>query len=299
MPDERRRVLVTGATGYIASQLLPTLRARYDLRLCDVRPTTRDGQPVAGVQIADLADPELAKHRHLFDGVNTVIHLAYHRPGGDPDQAYADERVNVDMAYHVYRLTQRAGGRRVVMASSNHAADFYEHPIWRRQLDMIGPDAPRPLSDNYYGWAKEAYEHLGFVFAASGAGEPRLEVVQIRIGAPRPIEVARFFNAERDDPVAYTRDLGAFISPRDLTQLVVRAVETADICNEWGVPFLVVYGISGNTRAFWSIANARRVLGYEPEDDSEVLYADDIRTYLRRSPFAGPLIAGTNRRGGV
>ena len=40
------------------------------------------------------------------------------------------------------------------------------------------------------------------------------------------------------------------------------------------------YGISNNTRAFWSIANARRVIGYEPEDDSEQLFADDIHSYL-------------------
>ncbi len=32
--------------------------------------------------------------------------------------------------------------------------------------------------------------------------------------------------------------------------------------------------------AFWSIANARRVIGYEPEDDSEQLFADDIHRYL-------------------
>src|SRR5687768_2225278 len=123
MPDDRRRVLVTGATGYIASQLLPTLRARYDLVLCDVRAADRDGRPVEGVRVADLADPDLTKHRDLFAGVDAVIHLAYHRRSGDPEQDYADERANVDMAYHVYKLTQRAGGRRVVMASSNHAAD--------------------------------------------------------------------------------------------------------------------------------------------------------------------------------
>ena len=50
--------------------------------------------------------------------------------------------------------------------------------------------------------------------------------------------------------------------------------------NEYGVPWLVVYGISNNTRAFWSLANARKVLGYEPEDDSEVKFADEIRGFL-------------------
>jgi nucleoside-diphosphate-sugar epimerase len=294
----RRRVLLTGATGYIASQILATLRERYDLVLCDVRATDRQGEAVAGVQIADLADPDLSKSRHLFEGVDTVVHLAYNHRSRDPERDYFDERVNIDMAHNVYKLTQQAGGRRVVMASSNHAADFYEHLIWERRIDRIGPDAPRPLSDNYYGWAKEAYEHLGFVFATGGGGAPRLEVVQVRIGAPRPISAELYFNAERDDPVAYTRDLGAYISPRDLTQLFVKSVDAADVRNEWGVPFQVFYGISGNTRTFWSIANARKVIGYAPEDDSEHVFRDGIVAHLTRSPFAGELIVGQNRRGG-
>ena len=43
MTDRRRTVLLTGATGYIAGQLLPALRERYDRRHVDVRYTDRDG----------------------------------------------------------------------------------------------------------------------------------------------------------------------------------------------------------------------------------------------------------------
>jgi len=31
---------------------------------------------------------------------------------------------------------------------------------------------------------------------------------------------------------------------------------------------------------FWSLANARKILGYEPEDDSEVKFAKDIQEFL-------------------
>ena len=41
----------------------------------------------------------------------------------------------------------------------------------------------------------------------------------------------------------------------------------------------MVYGISNNTRAFWSLANARSVLGYEPEDDAEVKFAEDVAEF--------------------
>ena len=78
----------------------------------------------------------------------------------------------------------------------------------------------------------------------------------------------------------YKRDLGAYISSRDLQQLFVRSIETEAIEDEWGVPFQIFYGISGNARAFWSIANARRMLGYEPEDDSEVRFTADIQRLL-------------------
>ena len=47
------------------------------------------------------------------------------------------------------------------------------------------------------------------------------------------------------------------------------------------MPFLVVYGVSGNTHGFWSIVNARRMIGYEPEDNSQVLFADKIAALAR------------------
>ena len=100
----------------------------------------------------------------------------------------------------------------------------------------------------------------------------------VRIGAPRNLALAAY-----GDPAGYKRDLGAWISPRDLTQLLFRSVDTEDVRNEHGIPWQVVYGISDNTRAFWSLANARRVLGYTPEDDSELTYATDIATMLGSS----------------
>jgi hypothetical protein len=46
----------------------------------------------------------------------------------------------------------------------------------------------------------------------------------------------------------------------------------------------IFYGVSNNTRAFWSIENARRIIGYQPEDDSELRYASDIARLLGDSP---------------
>ena len=286
------KVLITGATGYIAAQLLPAFSERYETVLIDINDRNGDGDLVDGVNIADLIDSDRGGYEGYFEGVDAVVHLGHGRRSGEPIDHFYDEIDNVRMAYNVMRCAYQAGVRRVAVASSNHAADWYEHAlIHRRQMDVLDP-YELPLSDNFYGWAKATYEHVGFLFAcgfpgfqdASGTeshvsglrASRRLEVVMVRIGAPREIEVADF----QGDPAGYKRELGAYISARDLTQLFQRAIETPDIENEHGIPWQVVYGISNNTRAFWSLSNAREVLGYRPEDDSEVKYARDILGFL-------------------
>ncbi len=288
----KRRVLVTGACGYIATQLLPGLRRRYALTLVDVTDRDRRRHRVPGVVRADLADPDRTRVRRLFRGVDTVVHLGYRNPGrwaGDAAtlDLFEVELENVRMANTVYRTALETGVRRVVMASSNHAADWHEHAlIHARKREQVSP-ADLPLSDNFYGWSKAAYELLGFVYACGSLGR-RLEVVQVRIGAPRDVSGRHYLGKLAEQHTGrggsrlanFKRDLGAWLSERDLGQLVRRAIETRDIRNEHDVPWLVVYGISGNTRAFWSLESARRVLGYRPQDDSEVRYAADVRRLL-------------------
>ena len=268
-PMTHLRVLLTGATGYIAGQLLPVLRGRYDLTMIDVRDTDRDGQQVEGVQVVDLLtadDDELAR---ICDGVDVIVHAGYDRPEGDP--SYAAERRNLDMTARVFEAAQQAGVRRVVVTSTNQASKWYEQPWKAGRIDRVDPyDYPRP--DTFYGWAKAAYESLGFLYASGGAG-PVVENVHVRIVCPRPIRATDF----ADRPTAdYLRDITGWISERDLQQLYVRSIEAPSIDDEDGVPFQIFYGVSGNARTFWSIANARRVIGYQPQDDSEVAFADEI-----------------------
>ncbi len=273
MTSQRKKVLLTGATGYIAGQLLPDLRTRYDLRPIDVRTTNRDGERVGGVEIVDLLEADRATLEDLFTGVDTVVHTGYLRPR--PDHVYEDERKNVDMMQRVYDVALATGVGRVVAASTNQAAKWYEQPYYAGLRDRVDPeDYPRP--DTFYGWAKAAYESLGFLYACGTLGR-KLEVIQIRIVAPREIDAADF----ADRPKAqYIRDLAGYVSPRDLSQLFVKSIETAEIEDPYGVPFHIFYGVSNNARTFWSIVNARQVIGYAPEDDSEIRFAADIARLL-------------------
>ncbi len=270
------RLLLTGATGYIAGQLLPAFRGRYELGMVDVRDKDGSGRKLGGVEVLDLLSASDADLEPLFSGVDAVVHCGHVRPEGeDLGSLYEGERLNLDMMQRVYRLSLEHGVRRVVVASTNQAAKWYENPYYAGLKDRVDPeDYPRP--DSFYGWAKAAWEPLGFLYACGSLGR-RLEVVQIRIVVPREIDATLF---QDEPPERYVRELAGYNSERDMRQLFCRFIETPDIEDEHGVPFHIFYGVSGNARRFWSITNARKVVGYEPQDDSEVRFAADIARLL-------------------
>ena len=276
--EGRASVLLTGATGYIAGQFLPAFRERYDLRLVDVRDVDASGNSVEGVEVSDLLSDDDSALEPLFSDVDVVVHCGHFKPDSDdPRSQYEGERRNVDMMQRVYQLALEQGVRRVVAASTNQAAKWYERPYYAGLKDRVGPeDYPRP--DSFYGWAKAAYEPLGFLYACGSLGR-KLKVVQIRIVVPREIDAALF---EDEPPERYVRELAGYISERDMQQLFCKSVETPEIDDEYGVPFHIFYGVSDNARKFWSITNARKVIGYKPRDDSEIRFANDIARLLHR-----------------
>ena len=270
------RVLLTGATGYIAGQLLPAFRTRYDLRLIDARQHDQSGQPVDGVDVVDLLGSSPADLEPYFADVDAVVHTAYHRPNSaSPQDQYEGERRNVDMMQRVYQMALDHSVRRVVAASTNQAAKWYEQPYFAGLRDRVTPeDYPRP--DTFYGWAKAAYEPLGFLYACGSLGR-QLEVIQLRIVVPREIDASKFVDLPRH---RYVRELAGYISERDLQQLFCKSIEAPQIEDEHGVPFHIFYGVSNNARTFWSITNARKVINYQPRDDSERRCAADIARLL-------------------
>ena len=189
-----------------------------------------------------------------------MAHMAADPRVQAPWEAILD--ANIAGTYAVYEGARRAGVRRSIFASSNHATGYYE-----KEDVYTTPDMPvRP--DSYYGVSKCFGEALGRYYVDAFG----MSVICLRIGSfqPRP----------RGE-----RQLATWISHRDTAQLVWRGIE-ADL------PFGVFYGISGNTRAYWDIANARELLGYAPEDDAET-YAREVLAGRARSWAAGAVAGGT------
>lgn len=272
----KRKVLITGGTGYVAGRMLEALRERYDLTILDVKQTNQEGEEIEDVVITDLLNRDRDAYRAYFCAVDTVIHCGFKGSVAHTHRDFFKELDNVAMCYNVYQTCIEENVRRCVVMSSNHAADFYERLIWEDQMEFVTPDMI-PLSDNYYGWGKISYEGLGFVFATGAMNDGKqLENVQIRIGAPRESVVENITG----DLKKMHRGLGAYLSVRDQVQLVVKSIETEDIRNGFGIPFQIFYGISDNTHRFWGITNARKVIGYHPQDDSQTRFAEEVTQQL-------------------
>ena len=238
----KKSVLITGAAGSIGSVLRQGLADRYDLRLTYHRtvPPAREGERV---YICSLADQE--KLEEAADGVDAIVHMA-----GEPAVEASWEAVleaNIKGVYHLYEAARNQGVKRVIFASTNHVTGFYEQEGVYTTPEML----PRP--DSFYGASKSFGEDLGRYYV----DQHGLEVICLRIGSFQPDSAV----SERTG----NRILSTWLSHRDCIQLVWRSIEAS------GVNFGIFYGISGNTRGYWDLQNARDLLGYEPEDDAERL----------------------------
>ncbi len=225
-------VLLTGAAGRVAQQLLPGLADR-PLRLLDRRmpDETHGGEVLLG----ELTDRETLAR--AVDGVDVVVHLAG-EPNPDADWAEL-EAPNVDGFVALLGAAHEHGVRRVVYASSVHAMGRYEAD-GRYPIDPTW--APAPCCP--YGATKAFDEAIAGVFAHRHG----LSTVGLRLGATEP------------EPFA-ARQLPGWLGPQDLRQLVVRALE-ADVRSG------VYAGVSANTGGRWSLDTARAELGYQPVLDS-------------------------------
>ena len=90
-----RKVLITGAAGYVSSRMLDDLRAKYDVILLDASDKNRDGETVDGVNVVNLIDPDRSLYKKYFEGVDAVIHLAHKGRAGEPIDHFFVEKQNV------------------------------------------------------------------------------------------------------------------------------------------------------------------------------------------------------------
>jgi nucleoside-diphosphate-sugar epimerase len=213
-------------------QMLRNRLGHHELRLTDLRAED-------GVEALDVTDA--AAVARACRGVDAVVHLGGIAGEGPFEEVLA---VNVRGTERVLSAAHDNGVPRVVLASSNHAAGLYE----RGDAGPDGlPDDVPPRPDSYYGWSKAAMETLGRLYHDRYG----IHVVCLRIGSCT-------------DRPADPRDLSVWLSPPDAARLV----EASLTATGWRL----VWGVSANTRSWWSAAGGRAI-GYVPRDDAEAWVA--------------------------
>ncbi len=223
------RILITGSEGLVGGILFKALAKEHELFGLDAK---------TGEDIAEF-DKGLEIFRKLKP-LDAVMHLAADSGAEAPWGSVLKN--NIIGTRNVYEAARVTGVKRIVLASSNRVTEGYE----KEAPKIIFTEGPvRP--DSYYGVSKVFGEALARMYWEAYG----LESICLRIGSVRA----------DDDPRTSPRYAKTWLSHRDLVQLFQKALVAK-------VPFGIYYGVSANKSRFWDIENARRELGYEPQDDA-------------------------------
>ncbi|HEV7415386.1 MAG TPA: NAD(P)-dependent oxidoreductase [Tianweitania sediminis] len=226
------KVVLTGAAGRLGRLLRPALAAHTGDLISSDR--VRIDQQYTGETFTACDLSDLTATERLLAGAGAVVHF-----GGISNQRAFNELLDGNFvgAHNVFDAAQRAGVRRMVYASSNHAVGFYS-------ADQLLDTQVAYRPDSFYGLSKAFGELLGrFYHDRYG-----LEVVCLRIGSciERPTKA---------------RHLSTWLSHEDLVRLVL-----ASLTSE-GVGFEILYGVSNNARAWWT--NPDGPVRYRPQDSAD------------------------------
>jgi nucleoside-diphosphate-sugar epimerase len=164
---------------------------------------------------------------------------------------------------NMYRAAQEAGVKRVVFGSAGSTMIGYEWyegspyaALAANRIQQLPPgermimhtDPPRPA--DFYSVGKLFGEHTGRLFSDKYG----MSVLVIRIGAVLP-----------EDKPTIVRELPGYLSHRDLVGIIDKCLSAP-----MDLKFDIFHAISENSRRWRDTDHAKRVLGWEPQDSSDV-----------------------------
>ena len=238
MTQQPLRVLVTGAAGIIGSAFWKRRHGEFSLRLADLHTDGLAGAPCPSMQL-DVGD--YAACLAACAGIDVVLHLAG-VPHASADFDAQLLQPNIIGTHNVFRAAQAQGVKRVVFASSAQAIEGYP-------LDMQVQESMPARPANMYGASKAIGEGVACAFAHQHG----MTAIAVRIA-----NVAHFAPGQQHS----ARDIAAFISERDVVQLLARCI-AADV----PPGYHVVHGVSDNRYKRLAIEATRQLVGYAPQDD--------------------------------
>ncbi len=250
MPNDKQKVLITGGAGLIGSIMIDKLGEKYEFSSLDLREAAGIKSTVANLDDLEAITP-------AFEGIDVIVHLAADRsPAGSWDSILKN---NFVATYNVFEASKRAGVKRVVFASSNHAeGGYYLDAPWKNVMDgdfhLLEQDNYELVTerhmirpDSYYGVAKAYGEALGSYYNDYHG----VSSFHLRIG----------WVLEHDDPTFSGYALSVWLSHRDTAQIIDLCIDAPESHR-----YDIFNATSDNTWKIFDIAHAKKALGYKPED---------------------------------
>ena len=247
---ERRKVLITGASGLIGGLTIKHLSDKFEFSGLSRR-------PVAGIPhlAADITDAEAI--RPAFAGIHTVLHLAA-ATGDDQWQAWEPTMaITVQGTLNVYEAARAAGVKRVVFFSSGCCQLALE---WDPQYPFgklaNGPDSEIPASwpmvgldwpvrpDSPYAVGKLFGENLGRYYADKYG----ISTLAIRLGGVLP-----------EDRPRLRRQYPGFLSHADCVQIIDKCLGAPE-----SLKYDIFNAISENKYRWRSTDHTKEVLNWRP-----------------------------------
>ena len=249
------RIIITGAAGRIGREITEELSGSNELCLIDKFPISNRKSIIANLaqrRVRSYRKPwlkaRLPRWMFLFEQTDVVIHLAANiQPLAPWEQVLPD---NIMATYNVFEAAVLYHVPRVVFASSNWAVKARERSMAPQCYLPDGPkiDAnvgPEPCTP--YGLSKAFGETAGRMLVDEGKLR---SFVAVRIGNCNSVP-------DKDAEVR-----SRWIGSRDIRSLLRRCAE-AEFDG-----FHVVYGVSAQATAPYDLSHTRKLLAWEPRQNS-------------------------------
>jgi|TARA_Y100000310_G_scaffold140092_1_gene139446 nucleoside-diphosphate-sugar epimerase len=245
---KKRKVLLLGAAGRIGKGFREEYlenkdyQKAYELILGVHNKKFKD----ADFEVRYVSLEDINSLKKALRGIDIVINMA---ANPDPDAEFGElVQPNLIGAYNVFEAARKSKCSRVIFASSVHAIEGY-----KKSYKVEGDDSPKP--GDLYGATKAFGEALCFTFSS----EYNLSCLAIRIGA--------YTSDERMRTVCYKRKYYRHvISQRDMGQLLHKCI-MAPKSAKYGI----LSGISQNKKGDMDLKFAKKLVGYVPKENIDVL----------------------------
>lgn len=210
------KIVVTGGAGRLGRFVVERLKARYDVKVIDIKPSD-----VPGVETVNIDVTDLAALTEAFKGADAVIHLAAvpNPRTSSPQMCFS---VNTQGTWATLQAAEDANVKRVVVISSDSTTGLHYNPKnWAPQYLPVDENHPIRPSE-VYSLSKEVTESIARCYSVRG----KIEVLVVRpchiVFAPEYPELG-----ERGSDVNNYHYWG-YVAPEDVAQGIQLALEHPD-----------------------------------------------------------------------